>query len=187
MAARSYAGCHTRARVPPRHRGPLPCTSLLPSQKREGSRHLSSPSENGMGGGVCPPPENRRGGVLPLSQAHVVPEHTVWGSLIGSARKAHCGRASVGVQGARSAHRRSWALAGGVRILAPMCCHIKTGPGREVSGGRLEVFFHWGGHPRGSAPAVADGSHAFGRVAVHSLTYQGACHSLTMAVPALLP
>ena len=39
-----------------------------------------------------------------------------------------------------------------------------------MSGGCLEMFFRGGGHPRGSAPAVADGSHAFVRVAVRSLT-----------------
>ena len=95
---------------PHANRSPLPCASLLPSQKREGSSHLSSPSENG------------RGGVFPF----FVPEHTVWGSLVGSACKAHCGRASVSGQGARSAHRRRWALAGGGASVSWRRCAVTS-------------------------------------------------------------
>ena len=47
------------------------------------------------------------------AQARVVPEHIVWGSLVGSARKGQGGRSSDGGQGAGSARRRSLALAGG--------------------------------------------------------------------------
>ena len=99
-------------------------------------RPLSSP----RGGGLSSPPENGRGGGPPFSQALIVPEHIVWGSLVGSARKAHGGRASGGGQGASSAGRRSQALAGGrpwgVPILAPVRRRVETGPGREARGGR---------------------------------------------------
>ena len=61
----------------------------------------------------------------------------------------------------------------GVRILAPVRHHVETGPGLEASGGRRltsRCLSTGGGSPRGSALAVADGSHAFVRVAVRSLT-----------------
>ena len=99
----------------PLPRGPLPCAGLL---------HLgvpTAPAENGRGGGglspplpfwegrrlLSSPPENGRGVGPPFSQARVVPEHIVWGSLVGSARKAQGGRASGGGQGDGSARRRS--------------------------------------------------------------------------------
>ena len=63
-------------------------------------------------------------------------------------------------------------LARGVRILAPVRHRVEMGPGREASDGRRITWrcFRGVGRPRGSALAVADGSHAFVRVTVRGLT-----------------
>ena len=111
---------------PPLHAGPLPRASLgrgtrspsgaPPPAPRRPSAPRPSPLRGP--GSTCStwllssPPENGRGGGPPFSQARVVPEHIVWGSLVGSARKAHSGRASGGGQGDGSARRRSPAPAG---------------------------------------------------------------------------
>ena len=103
-------------------------------------RGPAAPAENGLGGGglsppllfwegrrlLSSPPENGRGGGPPFLQARVVPEHIVWGSLVGSARKAHGGRASGGGQCHGSARRWSPALAG-------------SRPGASVSWSRCAV------------------------------------------------
>ena len=99
---------------------PLPCAGLLhlgvptaPAENGRGARGLSPPLPFWEGRRLLSsPPENGRGGGPPFSQARVVPEHIVWGSLVGSARKAHGGRASGGGQGDGSARRRRPAPAG---------------------------------------------------------------------------
>ena len=96
------------------------CAGLLhlgvptaPAENGRGARGLSPPLPFWEGRRLLSsPPENGRGGGPPFSQARVVPEHIVWGSLVGSARKAHGGRASGGGQGHGSARRRSPAPAG---------------------------------------------------------------------------
>ena len=109
-----------RLHAGPLPRGPLPCARLLrlgvptaPAENGRGARGLSPPLPFWEGRRLLSsPPENGRGGGPPFSQARVVPEHIVWGSLVGSARKAHGGRASGGGQGDGSARRRSPARAG---------------------------------------------------------------------------
>ena len=105
-----------------------------PCRKREG-RRLSSPAKNGSGGGT------------PFLQALVVPEHTVWGSLVGSTRKAHGSRASGDGQGTSSARWWGRALAGGwlggILILAPLRHRIERCP--QVRGRS----------PAGSTPALS--------------------------------
>ena len=52
---------------------------------------------------------------------------------------------------------------GGFFILAPVRHRVKPGPVCEANGGRcitLRCFSAWGGRPRGSTLAVADGSHS---------------------------
>ena len=161
--------CAAPSRNPGRFRRlPASAPDAPPLPKTGGEEEASLlPSHFGRGGGLSSPPKNGRGGGPPFSQARIVPEHIVWGSLVGSARKAHGGRASGCGQGASFARRRSQALGGsqpwGVLILVPVSRRVETGPGCEASGGG-------GGRPRGNTLAVADGSHAFVRVAVRSLT-----------------
>ena len=117
---RSPSGAPPPLHAGPLPRGPLPCAGLLhlgvptaPAENGRGARGLSPPLPFWEGRRLLSsPPENGRGGGPPFSQARVVPEHIVWGSLVGSACKAHGGRASGGGQGDGSARRRSPAPAG---------------------------------------------------------------------------
>ena len=102
----------------------------------------------GRGVGVpTAPAENGSGGGTPFLQALVVPEHTVWGSLVGSTRKAHGSRASGDGQGTSSARWWGRALAGGwlggILILAPLRHRIERCP--QVRGRS----------PAGSTPALS--------------------------------
>ena len=69
-------------------------------------------------------------------------------------------------------------LSQGLRRRAGYQLHMpaELGPGRQPA--RCTVFFCRGGHLWGSMLAVADGSHAFVQVSVHSLTVLGVCPGL---------
>ena len=113
--------------------GPLPCAGLL------------LPSQNGRAVGVpTAPAENGRGGGPPFSQARVVLEHTVWGSLLGSTRKAHGGRASFNLSLSSLSPRRPSALCGPLLcagLLLPSqngrAVGVPTAPAENGRGGGL--------------------------------------------------